>query len=172
MNNESNHIIDQAIQKILDNTPHLKKISLREDTYRKVNILFTKQTELICVKFNYFSLYYSSRKSNFFEKTSTTAIESLITCITLKTLVFKQISNTDGTDILLKNILLNNNNWRNIKRLEISGITISSDQELTKFSQNFPKLKRLSVSFSNITDFTILGKNCPHIKSLVFCTNK
>ncbi len=69
MTNCTNHIIDQAIQKILDNSPQLKKITLLEDTYRKVNILFTKQTELLSVKFNYFSLYFCSRESKFFEKT-------------------------------------------------------------------------------------------------------
>jgi len=147
----------QIIQEILNNATELKKIKLTNRVY-SLNLSFENQKKLTSVKF--YSTYNGTIKT----------LKSLYSCAELQVFEFHIFRNINEIQNV-KKFLMNATSLINLKTIKIPLIKINTDEELIIITKNFPNLECLCCDFFNLTNFEILGINCPNIKSLEFQYN-
>jgi hypothetical protein len=141
---------EYEVQKILNYTSNLKKITLDTD-YKNINITFNQQKNLIKATFN--------------KLRSLTVIESLKQCTTLQQLIL--IHNATMTKNKIKDILLEEKIvWPQLKKLYIPNILITSNEELNKLTKNYSNLEHLCINCFNVNDYTLIGANCTNLQIL------
>jgi hypothetical protein len=142
-------IIDVVPQLIFNKLLKLKKLKIN-CSGKDFSISLNQQTELMSVKF------YNIKICN-------RTMFSLSACTKLETLIMEL---TDYDSLFILNLIINNNNWKRMKRLEAPIGNIISNDDLEKLTKNYPNLECLYINVLNVHNFNILAHNCPNIISL------
>ncbi len=142
------------IQPILDNSPNLKTfVFYGFQSKQTVDLSLANHSLLSKVKLLHW-------------KGSSSTIDSLINCKTLKELV---IDYTSYSSHEIKESLSKDHTW-DLKRLELKRLRLCSDKELNAITKKLPNLEYLDIKLEDVSDngMEMLGKNCPNLKVLKF----
>ncbi len=142
------------IQPILEKSINLKKFKLNcrhANEHPSIALTFAKQPHLISAEF-----------IEFCEPLET--LQSIRSCQNLKIMRLTNAHNSTQ----IKQMLASDSS-KNLKRLSLSGITVSSNEELSGITKANPNLDHLNITLNNITEngLKVIGQNCSKLRSLI-----